>query len=307
MKAIVRKRFGSPDVLALQEIERPEVADGEVLVRVHTSSVNLVDWYAMTGRPHVGRPTMGLRRPKTMRLGTDFAGRIEPTGKEVFGVKTGAFAEYVSVAENRFAPKPANLTFEQAAAVPVAGVTALQALRNEGGVQPGQHVLINGASGGVGTFAVPLAKAFGAEVTAVCSPANVEQARLLGADHVVDYTQEDFTTGLHRYDLMIDIAGSRTFAECRRVLAPEATLVIVGAPKTNRLLGPLAHVVKTQLASIGKNQTVVFFVADINRDDLLEAAKVTPVIDRTYELSEVPDAMRYLAEGHARGKVVITV
>jgi NADPH:quinone reductase-like Zn-dependent oxidoreductase len=210
-------------------------------------------------------------------------------------------------------PKPANLTFEQAAAVPVAALTALQALRDKGRVQPGHRVLINGASGGVGTFAVQIAKSFGAEVTGICSTRNVDMVRSIGADHVVDYTREDFTTGGRRYDLMIDIAGSRSFSECRRVLAPEATLVIVGGPKTNRLLGPLSHVLKTRLASVGKSQKVVFFVSKNEKDDmvvlhdLLEAGKVTPVIDRRYELSEVPDAFRYLGEGHARAKVAIIV
>ncbi len=311
MKAIVYDRYGSPE---LREIDRPDVADDGVLIRVHASSVNPADWYAMTGRPYIARPAVGLRRPRHNVLGTDVAGRVEAVGgsvtqlrpgDEVFGAGTGAYAEYLSAPANRLVPKPANLTFEQAAAVPVAALTALQALRDKGRVQPGHRVLINGASGGVGTFAVQIAKSFGAEVTGICSTRNVDMVRSIGADHVVDYTREDFTTGGRRYDLMIDIAGSRSFSECRRVLAPEATLVIVGGPKTNRLLGPLSHVLKTRLASVGKSQKVVFFVSKNEKDDmvvlhdLLEAGKVTPVIDRRYELSEVPDAFRYLGEGHA--------
>ncbi len=319
MKAIVYDRYGSPE---LREIDRPDVADDGVLIRVHASSVNPADWYAMTGRPYIARPAVGLRKPRHNVLGTDVAGRVEAVGgsvtqlrpgDEVFGAGTGAYAEYLSAPANRLVPKPANLTFEQAAAVPVAALTALQALRDKGRVQPGHRVLINGASGGVGTFAVQIAKSFGAEVTGICSTRNVDMVRSIGADHVVDYTREDFTTGGRRYDLMIDIAGSRSFSECRRVLAPEATLVIVGGPKTNRLLGPLSHVLKTRLASVGKSQKVVFFVSKNEKDDmvvlhdLLEAGKVTPVIDRRYELSEVPDAFRYLGEGHARAKVAIIV
>jgi NADPH:quinone reductase-like Zn-dependent oxidoreductase len=319
MKAIVYDRYGSPE---LREIDRPDVADDGVLIRVHASSVNPADWYAMTGRPYIARPAVGLRKPRHNVLGTDVAGRVEAVGgsvtqlrpgDEVFGAGTGAYAEYLSAPANRLVPKPANLTFEQAAAVPVAALTALQALRDKGRVQAGHRVLINGASGGVGTFAVQIAKSFGAEVTGVCSTRNVDMVRSIGADHVVDYTREDFTTGGRRYDLMIDIAGSRSFSECRRVLAPEATLVIVGGPKTNRLLGPLSHVLKTSLASVGKSQKVVFFVSKNEKDDmvvlhdLLEAGKVTPVIDRCYELSEVPDAFRYLGDGHARAKVAIIV
>jgi NADPH:quinone reductase-like Zn-dependent oxidoreductase len=319
MKAIVYDRYGSPE---LREMEQPDVADGRVLIRVHASSVNPADWYAMTGRPYIARPAVGLRKPKRNVLGTDFAGRVQAVGSsvmqfrpgdEVFGAGTGAYAEYVSVAADGLVPKPTNLTFEQAAGVPVAALTALQALRDKGQIRPGHQILINGASGGVGTFAVQIAKAFGAEVTGVCSTSNLDMVRSIGADHVVDYTREDFTTGRRRYDLMIDIAGSRSFSECRRVLAPEATLVIVGGPKTNRLLGPLSHVLKTRLASVGRSQKVVFFISQNKKDDmvalhdLLEAGKVTPVIDRRYELSEVPDAFRYLGEGHARAKVVITV
>ena len=321
MNAIVRDRFGSPDVLELQEIEKPELTEDGVLVRVRAASVNRGDWYAVTGTPWVGRVQMGLRKPKERVLGADFAGTVEAVGNEVtefrpgdevFGARTGALAEYVN-ARKIVVRKPANVTFEQAAAVPVAGITALQGLRDKGQIQPGQHVLINGASGGVGTFAVQIAKALGAEVTGVCSTRNVELVRSLGADHVIDYTSEDFTRSERRYDLMLDVAGGRSWSECRRVLNPQATLVIVGAPKGNRLIGPLSHIAKVRLASSRSSQKVVFFIAKLNKPDLevlrdlLEAAKLTPVVDRQYELSATADAFRYMGEGHCRAKVVITV
>jgi NADPH:quinone reductase-like Zn-dependent oxidoreductase len=277
----------------------------------------------MTGTPYVARAQMGLLKPKSNKLGVDFAGKVEAVGKDVtqfrpgddvFGGRDGAFAEYVCVREDRaVVPKPASVTFEQAAAVPVAALTALQGLRDKGQIQPGQKVLVNGASGGVGTFAVQIAKALGAEVTGVCSTRNVDLARSIGADHVIDYTREDFTRSERRYDLMLDVAGSRSWSECRRVLNPQATLVIVGAPKGNRLVGPLSHIVKVRLAALRSSRKVVFFVAKFNKPDmvalreLLEAGKVTPVIDRRYELGEIADAFRYLGEGHARGKVIIAV
>ena len=323
MKAAVRDRFGSPDVVELREIEKPTPADDEVLVRVRAASVNPADWYSVTGRPYVGRPQMGLLKPKSNRLGVDFAGQVEAVGKdvtqfrpgdEVFGGRDGAFAEYVCVREERaVVPKPANVTFEQAAAVPIAAITALQGLRDKGQIQPGHMVLINGASGGVGTFAVQIAKALGAEVTGVCSTRNVDLVGSIGADHVVDYSREDFTRSDRRYDLMLDVAGSRSWSECTRVLDPQATLVIVGAPKGNRLLGPLSHIVKVRLAALRSSRKVVFFIAKFNKEDmqvlqeLLETGKVTPVIDRRYELSEIADALRYLGEGHAQGKIVLTV
>jgi NADPH:quinone reductase-like Zn-dependent oxidoreductase len=321
MKAIVQERYGSPDFLELREVEKPALADHQVLVRVHASSVNPAEWYRVMG-PFFVRPAEGLRRPKSTRIGSDLAGRIEAVGRdvkefqpgdEVFGTSGGSWAEYAAAREVRLVRKPANLSFEEAAAVPVAGLTALQALRDHGHVQPGQQVLINGASGGVGTFAVQLAKSFGAEVTAVCSAGNVDQARLLGADRVVDYTQEDFTQRGERHDLMIDIAGSRGFSELRRVLTPEATVVVVGARMTNRGLGPLSHLVRMRASSVGRSHTVTFFIAKITKEDLvffqelLAAGTVKPVIDRRYELSRVPDALRYLGEGHSRGKNVITV
>jgi NADPH:quinone reductase-like Zn-dependent oxidoreductase len=332
MKAIVRNTYGSPEVLELQEVQKPDLANDGVLVRVRAASVNRGDWYSLTGTPYLARMQLGPLKPKTNRLGVDFAGTVEAHGRdvtqfrpgdEVFGGGEGAFAEYVCVSaaaplRRRFpsfivTPKPANLTLEQAAAVPVAALTALQGLRDKGQLQPGQQVLINGASGGVGTFAVQIAKALGAEVTAVCSTKNVELVRSLGADHVIDYTREDFTRSDQRYDLMLDVAGSRSWSECGRILNPQATLVIVGAPKGNPLIGPLSHIVKVRLAALRSSQKVVFFVANMNKADmevlreLLEAGKVTPVIDRRYELSEIADALRYMGDGHAQGKIVITV
>jgi NADPH:quinone reductase-like Zn-dependent oxidoreductase len=323
MRAVVHNSFGSPDVLEIREIEKPAPADDEVLVRVRAASVNPADWYGVTGTPYVGRPQMGLFTPKSNRVGVDFAGTVEAVGKdvmqfrpgdEVFGGRTGAFAEYVCVREERaVVPKPANVTFEQAAAVPVAAITALQGLRDKGQLEPGQKVLINGASGGVGTFAVQIAKAFGAEVSGVCSARNLDIARSLGADHLVDYTCEDFTRSDRRYDLMLDVAGSRSWSECKRVLEPEATVVIAGAQRGNRLLGPLSHVLKMRGAALRSSQKLVFFIAKFNKPDmevlreLLEAGKMTPVIDRRYELSEIADALRYMGEGHAQGKIVISV
>ena len=321
MKAIVHTTYGSPDVLELREIEKPDVADDGVLVRVRAASVNPADWYGITGRPWLARPMMGLRKPKSPDVAADFAGTVEAVGKDVTQVRpgddvfgrSGTFAEYVCAPEDRVVLKPATVTFEQAAAVPVAALTALQALRDKGQVEPGHKVLVNGASGGVGTFAVQIAKALGAEVTAVCSTRNVDLVRSLGADRVIDYTRQDFTRTDQRYDLLLDIAGSRSWREVRRVLHPQATLVIIGASKGTRLLGPLSHIVKVKLASVRSSRKVVFFVAKIVKPDLevlrelLESGQVTPVVDRRYELSETADAFRYLGEGHAQGKLVITV
>jgi len=321
MKAIVHDRYGSPDVLELQEIEKPEVADDGVLVRVRAASVNRLDWYGVTGTPYVARAIGGLLKPKEQGLGVDFAGTVEAVGKdvthvragdEVYGGRTGAFAEYVSVRDAVVA-KPANVTFEEAAAVPVAALTALKGFRDKAQLQPGQTVLVNGASGGVGTFAVQIAKALGAEVTAVCSTGNVDQARSLSADHVVDYTREDFTRSGRRYDVLFDVAGSRSWRACKRVLEPEGILVKAGAPKGNRVIAPLGHIAKVRLASVPSSQKCAFFVANLNRGDLgvlrelIEAGKVTPVVERRYDLSEVADALAYMGEGHARGKIVITV
>jgi NADPH:quinone reductase-like Zn-dependent oxidoreductase/uncharacterized damage-inducible protein DinB len=319
MKAILQHGFGAPEVLKLGDVDRPLVTDDGVLVRVRAAAVNPLDWHYMRGKPYIARMEFGFLRPKSELVGVDFAGTVESVGKnvkqfrpgdEVFGGRSGAFAEYLCVPEDKAVVfKPPKLTFEEAAAVPVAAVTALQALRDQGHVQPGQKVLINGASGGVGTFAVQIAKSFGAEVTGVCSTKNVGIARSIGADHVIDYTREDFTRSDQRYDLMLDIAGSRSWSECRRVLKPQATLVIAGGTGTNRWLGPLAHSVGVRFASVGGSQKVVaLFLAKLGKADLIvlqelfEAGKLRPVIDRTYPLSETPEAIRYLEEGHARGK-----
>lgn len=321
MRAIVHDKYGSPNVLELQEIEKPGVVDDAVLVRVHAASVNRLDWYGVTGTPYVARVIGGLRKPKDPGLGVDFAGTVEAVGKdvthvrpgdEVYGGRTGAFAEYVAV-KDAVAAKPANVTFEEAAAVPVAALTALQGFRDKAQLQPGQTVLVNGASGGVGTFAVQIAKALGAEVTAVCSTRNVDQARSLGADHVVDYTRDDFTRSGRRYDVLFDVAGSRSWRACKRVLEPEGILVLAGAPQRNRWVAPLGHIAGVRLASIPSSQRFRFFVANLNREDLealrelIEAGKVTTAVERRYELSEVPEALAYMGEGHARAKIVITV
>jgi NADPH:quinone reductase-like Zn-dependent oxidoreductase len=322
MKAMVYDRYGSPDVLELREVDKPDVTDDGVLVRVRAASVNPVDWHMLTGEPYLVRIEAGLRRPKRAVLGVDFAGTVEAVGgsvtdfqpgDEVFGARNGAFAEYVCV-RKAVAPKPANVTFEQAAAAPVAAISALQGLRDKGRIQAGQQVLINGASGGVGTFAVQIAKSFGAEVTGVCSTRNVQTARSIGADHVIDYTQEDFTRNGRRYDLMLDIAANRSWPDCKRVLSDEGTLVIVGGAKTNRWIGPMGQVINVRLASLaGSRKVAAPFLAKMNSKDmavlgnLLADGKVTPVIDRRYDLSQVPEALSYLGEGHAQGKNVITV
>jgi NADPH:quinone reductase-like Zn-dependent oxidoreductase len=322
MKAVVRNRFGPPDVLDVRELEQPTPLDDGVVVRVRAASLNRADWYEVRGRPWLGRPMMGLRRPKSERVGTDFAGTVVAVGRdvtrfqpgdEVFGGGSGSLAEYVRARVPSIASKPAHVSFEEAAAVPIAGLTALQALRDHGRLKPGDNVLVNGASGGVGTFAIQIAKALGAQVTAVCSTRNVDQARLLGADQVVDYTREDFTRSDQRYDLLFDNAGNRSFSACKRVLAPQATIVLVGGSMTNPLLGPLGHILRFRLRSMFGSRKAAFFVAKFNAADLdvlrelLETSKVSPAIDRRYELSEVADALRYLGEGHARGKVVLTV
>jgi len=324
MKAIVHERYGRPDapgVLELREVDKPVLEDDQVLVRVHAASVNPVEWYGVTG-PYFARIGNGLRKPKSTAVGGDVAGRVEAVGRnveefqpgdEVFGTASHSWAEYAAARAARLAPKPANLSFEEAAAVPVAAISALQALRDKGQIQSGQKVLINGASGGVGTFAVQIAKSFGAEVTAVCSTGKVDLVRSLGADHVVDYTQEDFTKRGERHDLMLDIVGSRSFSAFRRALTADATVVLIGGKMKYRGLGPLPHLAGTFLASRGRSQTVTFFLAKINTEDLVflgelfENGKVKPVIDRRYELSDAPNALAYLGEGHARGKIVITV
>jgi NADPH:quinone reductase-like Zn-dependent oxidoreductase len=320
MKAIVFYSYGSPGVLKVEDLEKPTVTDDGVLVRVHASSVNPAEWYTMMGLI-IARIQNGLFRPKDSRIGADFAGVVEAIGSkvthlklgdEVYGGRSGAYAEYVNV-RNAVVRKPANLTFEEAAAVPTAAVTALQGLRDHGKIQKGQKVLINGAAGGVGTFAVQIAKAFGTEVTAVTSTKNVELVRSLGADHVVDYTKDDFTRHGKQYDLLFDVAGSRTWKEYKRVLKPDSHFVIVGAPKGNKVLGPLSNVVKLKLASIGASQKLVFFIAQFNREDLsllremIEAGKVKPVVEKVYPLTQVAEAMHHLGTGHAQGKLVLKV
>lgn len=323
MRAVIRDAYGSPDVLRVEEVAKPMLADDGVLVRVRAASLNRADWYELAGRPMFARPMMGgVRGPRSREVGGDFAGIVEAVGKnrddfepgdEVFGSRAGAFAEYVC-ARKAIALKPAHVTFEEAAAVPVAAVTALQALRDHGGLQPGQSVLVNGASGGVGTFAVQIAKALGAgEVAAVCSTRNVERARLLGADRVFDYTREDFTRSGGRYDVLFDNAGSRSWRACTRVLAPEAKVLLVGGPMRNRFLGPLGHIAAMRVASLPSKRKACFFVAKLNPEDLeilrslLDERKITPVIDRRYELGETAAAFRYMGEGHAQGKIVITM
>jgi NADPH:quinone reductase-like Zn-dependent oxidoreductase len=322
MKAIVRDKYGSPDVLELRDIEKPVVDDDRVLVRVRAASVNALDWHFMRGLPYLARMGEGLRKPTRRVLGVDVAGHVEAVGKnvtqlrpgdEVFGACAGAFAEYARAREESLAPKPANITFEQAAAINVAGSTALQALRDKGKIRPGQRVLINGAAGGVGTFAVQIAKAFGADVTGVCSTRNVDMVRSIGADQVIDYTRDDFTRPGQQYDLILDIAGSRPLLACRRVLTSNGILVLVGPADGRRMLPILARLVGAIVLSRFASQKLLPFLATTKNADLrvlrelVESGKVTPVIDRTYPLSQAPDAIRYLEQGHARGKVVITM
>jgi NADPH:quinone reductase-like Zn-dependent oxidoreductase len=320
MKAIVYRCYGSPDVLEFGDVEKPTPANNEVLVKVHAASVNPLDWHYMRGSPYLMRLGTGLGAPKDSRLGVDFAGTVEAVGKdvtrfqpgdEVFGGRSGAFAEYVIVPDDRaLALKPSNVTFEQAASAPIAAITALQALRDKGQLKPGQKVLINGASGGVGTFAVQIAKSFGAEVTGVCSTRNVEMVRSIGADHVVDYTKEDYTESGQLYDLIIDNVGNHSLLANRRVLNPDGIFVIIGGPKGN-WLAPLMNPIKALMLSPFVGQEFVMLLAKMDKDDLtilgnlMEAGKVTAVIDRRYRLSEVPAAIRYSEEGHARGKIVI--
>jgi NADPH:quinone reductase-like Zn-dependent oxidoreductase len=325
MKAIVYCDYGLPN-LKLEEVEKPVPNDDQILVKVRAASVNPYDWHFVEGTPKIMRAMgVGLRKPKDTRLGVDFAGTVEAVGKnvtqfkpgdDVFGGKGGAFAEYVCRrAEGPVALKPTNITFEQAACVNIAGITALQGLRDKGKVQPGQKVLINGASGGVGTFAVQIAKSFGADVTGVCSTKNVDLVRSLGADHVIDYTKEDFTKGEQRYDLILDNVTNHSLLECRRALTPKGIYVMIGGggPNEQGLIGPLVNPIKAMLLSPFVSQKMGMMMADANQKDLtvlgdmMQSGKIKPVIDRTYKLSEVPDAIRYLEAGHARGKVVITV
>ncbi len=322
MKAIVRAEYGPPEVLQLTEVATPAPKDDEVLVKVRAASVNPLDWHYLRGTPYVMRLQAGWRKPKVTGLGSDMAGLVGAVGKNVtqfqpgdavFGACKGAFAEYVCAAECALVLKPASVTFEQAAAVPVAGLTALQGLRDKGRIQSGQRVLINGASGGVGTLAVQIARVFGAEVTGVCSTRNADMVRAIGANQVIDYTHEDFTRSGRRYDLILDCMGNHSLSATRRALTREGTLVLVGGPNKGRWLGPLTGMLKAVVWSRFVSQKLVPFMAHWSKDDLivlrgfLEAGKVTPVSDRSYPLSDVPEAIRYLQAGHARGKVVITM
>jgi NADPH:quinone reductase-like Zn-dependent oxidoreductase len=327
IKAIVCHQYGSPDVLELTEVEKPTPKDDEVLLKVHAASVNPADWHLLRGKPYIARLQLGLLKPKDRVLGYDVAGQVEAVGKnvtmlqpgdEVFGSPFmhgfGAFAECVCVPEDLLAPKPATLSFEQAAAVPLAASTALQGLRDHGGIDPGHKVLIIGASGGVGTFAVQIAKSFGAEVSGVCSTRNVEMVRSLGADNVIDYAQEeDFTQSGQKYDLIFQLAGTRSPSECRRALTSKGTLVLSSGESEGRWIGPVDRIIKALVLSPFVSQKMASFTVKPNKEDLqflkqlIEAGTLTPVIDRTYALSEVPEAIRYLEEGHAQGKVVITV
>jgi NADPH:quinone reductase-like Zn-dependent oxidoreductase len=323
MKAIVQDTYGSADALELRDIDQPEIGDDEVLVRVYAAGVDRGVWHVMTGLPYPIRLAgYGLRAPKTPVAGADVAGAVEAVGNdvtrfqpgdEVFGIGKGSYAEYARAPEDKLAPKPANLTFEQAAAVAISGLPALQGLRDHGKVRPGQKVLIIGASGGVGTYAVQLAKAFGAEVTGVCSTTKVDMVRSIGADHVIDYTHDDFAEGKQRYDVILDIGGNASLSRLRRALTPKGTLVIAGGETDGRWLGGNDRQLRALLLSRFVGQKLTTFVSSENHEDmivlkeLIEAGKVTPVIDRTYPLSEAPEAIRYLEQGHARGKVVITV
>jgi len=324
MKAIVHCEYGSPDVLELKDVETPVPNDNQLLVRVRASAVNPLD-LTIAG-PLALRPISGLRKPKETRVGVDYSGTVEAVGKnvtnfkpgdEVFGGKTGSFAEHICVlADRAVVAKPSNVTFEQAAAVPVAAITALQGLRDKGHIQAGQKVLVNGASGGVGTFAVQIAKSFGAEVTGVCSTRNVDLVRSIGADHVIDYTKEDFTNGTERYDLIFDLVCNHSFAERRRVLTPQGICVMAGIGGAGWHDGILGKIVG-ELYAIARSrfieQKFVAYIASFNQKDmmtlaeLMQSGKIKPVIDRTYKLSEVSKALWYLQEGHARGKVVLSV
>jgi NADPH:quinone reductase-like Zn-dependent oxidoreductase len=321
MQAIVSTEYGSPERLRLEEIEVPALEPDGVLLRMRAASVNPLDWHELRGDPYVARLLMGIRRPKEPRRGVDGAGIVEAVGEqvsefhpgdEVFGRCRGAFAEWVAAPAETLVAKPSRLSFEEAAAIPVAGVTALQALRDRGAVQPGQRVLINGAAGGVGTFAVQIAKTFGAHVTGVCSGRNVGLVRSIGADDVVDYSVDDFTRSMQRYDLILDTVGNRSFRELRRALTPAGTLVVVGGGG-GRLFGPITQLVRALVLGRLVRQQVRPLMAAIHKADLLflkelvDGGKLTPVLDRAYPLRETADAVRYLEGGHARGKVVITV
>jgi NADPH:quinone reductase-like Zn-dependent oxidoreductase len=321
MQAVVYRCYGSPDVLELEEVEKPVPGDDEILVKVHAAGVNPLDWHYMRGSPYIMRLGTGLGKPKDIRLGRDFSGKVEAVGKSVtrfkagdsvFGGAAGAFAEYVVVREDRaLAHMPQNLMFEQAASVPVAAITALQALRDHGKVKTGQKVLINGASGGVGTFAVQIAKSLGAEVTGVCSTRNLEMVKSIGADHVIDYKNEDYTQSAQTFDVIIDMVGNHSLLKNRKVLSPEGIMVLVGGSKGD-WIGPLSKPIGAILISPFVDQQIKSFVATLKQEDLvflaelLASGEMTPVLDRLFELNEVPDAVRYSESGRARGKIVIS-
>jgi NADPH:quinone reductase-like Zn-dependent oxidoreductase len=325
MKAVVYCDYGVAN-LKLEDVEKPTPTDDQLLVRVRAASVNPYDWHFVEGTPYVMRAMgVGLRKPKDTHLGVDFAGTVEAVGKnvtqfkpgdEVFGGRGGAFAQYICPRATRaVALKPANVSFEEAASVNIAGITALQALRDKGKVQPGQKVLINGASGGVGTFAVQIAKSLGADVTGVCSTRNVDLVKSLGADHVIDYTKEDFTKSAERYDVMLDNVGNHSLSECKGILTPAGKYVLIGGGGAGDqgFLGGLGKALWAMVFSKFVNQQMGMMMADANHNDLtiladmMQSGKLKPVIDRTYKLEQVPDAIRYVEQGHAKGKVVITV
>ena len=323
MKAIVQDSYGAPDVLKLAEIDKPSIGDTEVLVRVHAAGVDRGVWHIMAGMPYLVRIMgYGLRAPTKRVRGMEVAGTVEAVGQSVtqlavgdaiYGACEGSFAEYACVKENRCAPKPTNLTFVQAAAVPVSGLTALQAVRDKGAVRAGQSVLVIGASGGVGTFAVQIAKALGAEVTGVCSTTKVDLVRSIGADHVIDYTRGDFAEPGRRYDVILDMGGNRPLSHLRRALTPGGTLVMVGGEHGDRWIGGMGRPLWALVLSRFVSQNMAMFIAQVRREDLLylkdliETGRVTPVIDRTYPLAEAREAVRYLEQGRARGKIVIKV
>jgi NADPH:quinone reductase-like Zn-dependent oxidoreductase len=327
MKAIVYHNYGPPDVLKYEDVEKPVPKDNEILIKVRAASLNPLDWHFLRGVPYLVRIIVGLRKPKFIGLGADVAGQVEAVGKtvtqfkpgdDVFGGCRGAFAEYACAAESESVIKPANVTFEQAASVRIAGLTALQSLRNKGHIQPGQKVLVNGASGGVGTFAVQIAKSFGAEVTGVCSTRNLEMVRSIGANRVIDYTETDFTQedfnngGRRGYDIILDLVGNHSLSEYKRILNPRGILVTAGGPSGRWRIG-LARGIRAQARSMLGSRKFVGIIARTTKEDLialqelLKTEKIVSVIDRQYSLSEVPEAIRYLEEGHARGKVIITM
>jgi NADPH:quinone reductase-like Zn-dependent oxidoreductase len=320
MKAIVYYKYGGPDVLRCEEIEMPAPRDGEVLVKIRAASLNPYDWHFMRGEPYAIRLMAGIGKPKNKRLGADVAGVVEAVGRNVtqfkpgdavYGLCHGAFGEYVCTAETKLVKKPDGVSFEHAASVPIAALTALQALRDKGKIQPEQYVVVNGASGGVGTFGVQIGKSFGAKVIGITSTRNIELVRAIGADYVIDYTKGDFTKGEWKYDLILDCVGNHTFAECRRVLNPNGKVIGAGGTTDNWMLKPIARMVTSTLQSIFVSQKPVTIMAKMNQADLLTvgelmtSGKVKPVIDRCCNLEEVPDAMRYLEEGHARGKIIL--